>query len=100
MKFQELSSSWGPCRRSNARLSPGPKPGSSLGFGMILLEEFGDLSELPYACCCLLLLFQGRVFLLLLKQGAAGNPVSREDVTALSMVLLTVWYLGISEGFW
>ena len=67
---------------------------------MILLEEFGDLSELPYAYCCQLLLFQGSVFELLLKQGTTGIPVSREDVTAVSMVPLAVWYLGISEDFW
>lgn len=43
---------------------------------------------------------QGTVSELLLKQGTAGIPVSREVVTALSMVLLAVWYLGISEDFW
>lgn len=52
MKFQELSPSWGPCRHSNARLSPGLKPGRGFGFGMILLEASVNCPTHAVASCC------------------------------------------------
>lgn len=54
------------------------------------------------ALCMLLsvVAVQGSASELLLKQGTAEIPVSREVVTALNMMPLAVWYLGMSEDFW
>lgn len=66
---------------------------------MILLEEFVDISVVPPCMLLSVVGVQGSVSELLLKQGTAEIPVSRE-VTALSMMLFAMGYLGISEDFW
>lgn len=93
-EFQELSSSWGLCRHLNFSLSPGPRPEQGC---RVWHDPSGRICRHQCSAPCILLsvvAVQGSVYELLLKQGTAGIPVSRDVVTAVSMIY---WLCGTWE---